>query len=102
MVKKIPDSGLMMGKAGKRRKNLMKQLHGVQPRVQKRKDHGFAKKDKRRALRTLVIPSELMSSGKRKNKKLVVAALIVDHQLKQADEAAAAASRAENKMGDST
>mmetsp|Transcript_45431 Transcript_45431/g.91661 ORF Transcript_45431/g.91661 Transcript_45431/m.91661 type:complete len:107 (+) Transcript_45431:37-357(+) len=102
MVKKIPNSGLMMGRNGRKRKHLMKQLNGQGPQLQKKKERGFAKHEKRRALRTVIVPSELMiTGGKRKNKKLLVAAIIVDHQIKMEAEAAsseAATNKQENSM----
>ena len=77
----------MMGKNGAKRKHQLKVLNGVQPKRQAKKDHGYAKHSKRRALRTVVVPSELVSKGKRTNKKLLLATVLVDHQIKQAEEA---------------
>ncbi len=73
--------GLVFGKRGGKRMKAAKAAIGAPITTKHKVDRGFAKKAKRRALRTVEIPEELKDGGKRKNKKLLIAVAMADHQL---------------------
>lgn len=72
-----------MGKRGAKRKGLIKAQSIVT--TKKKVDCGYAKKAKRRALRGVVVPADLKPAGKRgaRSKKLLIAAMLADHQIAQ-------------------
>lgn len=76
--------GLVFGKRGAKRKSAARALMKVDTSssISKQTDHGYAKKAKRRALRAVAVPEELKAQGKRTNKKLLVATMLIDQHLK--------------------
>mmetsp|Transcript_20992 Transcript_20992/g.61256 ORF Transcript_20992/g.61256 Transcript_20992/m.61256 type:complete len:106 (-) Transcript_20992:432-749(-) len=69
-------------KAAKRSAEVKEVMNGDRPRMTKKRDHGYAKKEKRRALRC-VLPAEVMV-GKKKNKKLITQAVIARNEMTKA------------------
>lgn len=76
--------GLILGKRGAKRRNATKVTRQAQHATQVKKgDHGYGKKAKRRALRTVAVPLELKGSGKRTPKNLLVSAMLVGDAVKK-------------------
>ncbi len=90
-----------MGKAGAKRKRAFKKLfnepvtvsiesfamhyvfefkHNIS-QTKKKVECGYAKKAKRRSLRGVVVPADLKDGKKRGHKKLLIAAMLVDHAI---------------------
>ena len=81
---KTEAKGLILGKRGAKRRYATKVTRQAAHVASiKKGDHGFAKKAKRRALRTVAIPAELKAAGKRTPKNLLVSAMLVGDAVKQ-------------------
>ena len=79
--------GRVFGKSGKKRKGEARKDRTV--KIARKKDTAFEgnKKSKRRALRSVVVPAELKDGKKRTSKKLLVACMLTDFKIKEAEEA---------------
>ena len=89
----IVAKGLIMGKRGAKRRTASKALRAAKHlQSTKKGDHGYAKKAKRRALRNIIVPSEL-KKGKRTPKDLLVESMLVREGLQQQERDTAANAR---------
>jgi hypothetical protein len=77
------DAGLFLGKRGARRMHAVKVAMDTKATIVRKKDRGYAKKAKRRALRTIAVPAELENGRKRTNKKVLVASMLMQEQMKR-------------------
>jgi hypothetical protein len=83
-------NGVVFGKPGKKRTGEARKNRVV--KIARKKDTAFEgnKKSKRRALRSVIVPAELKGEGKRgkgTTKKLLVACMLTDFKIKEAEEA---------------
>ena len=78
--------GIIFGKRGAKRNNAVRKLvgKGKEKKKQDRGKFGGAKKEKRRALRAVAVPAELKTGRRRASKKLLIASMLVQHQLEAA------------------
>lgn len=77
------DAGLTLGKFGGRRKHAVKVATNHKVTIVRKKDTGYAKKAKRRVLRTVAIPDELKTGRRRVRGKVLVASMMLNEVAKQ-------------------
>jgi hypothetical protein len=98
---KTEAKGLILGKRGAKRRHATKAMRQATHMAQVKKgDKGYAKKAKRRALRTVVVPAALKGTAKRTPKGLVVTSMLVGEEVAKKMAAEARAEAAEARMED--